>query len=127
METLDARQAATLLHMNERHLRRLARAGKLPGRRVGRRWLFARQDLERLLGATPNRPAPGATLSARNALRGRVIGLRVDGLMAEVRLGIGDQELVSIITRASAERMGLEVGDPAHAVIKATEIMIGKD
>ena len=111
--------------MNERHLRKLARAGRLPGRRVGRRWLFARHELEGLLGGAA-RPGAGAALSARNAQRGRVTGLRTDGLMAEVRLAIGDQELVSIITRDSAERLGLAVGVEAHAVIKATEIMIGR-
>jgi molybdate transport system regulatory protein len=46
--------------------------------------------------------------------------------MAEVRLAIGDQELVSIITRSSVERMGLKVGDQVFAVIKSTEVMIGK-
>ena len=47
--------------------------------------------------------------------------------MAEVRIKIGDQELVSIITRASAERLSLRPGDAVVAVIKSTEIMIGKE
>jgi molybdate transport system regulatory protein len=47
--------------------------------------------------------------------------------MAEVRVTIGDQELVSIITRGSVERLGLRVGDAVFAVIKSTEIMIGKE
>lgn len=46
--------------------------------------------------------------------------------MAEVRLQIGADELVSVITRASVERLGIRVGDEVVAVIKATEIMIGK-
>jgi molybdopterin-binding protein len=46
--------------------------------------------------------------------------------MAEVRIQLGDQELVSIITRASAERLRLAVGDRVAAVVKATEVMIGK-
>lgn len=46
--------------------------------------------------------------------------------MAEVRIAIGDQELVAVITRSSAERLGLKVGDMAVAVIKSTEVMIGK-
>ncbi len=46
--------------------------------------------------------------------------------MAEVALRIGDQTLVSIITRSSAERLGLKVGDEVFAVIKSTEVMIGK-
>ena len=66
------------------------------------------------------------TLSARNRLRGRIAALRVDGLMAEVVLQIGGQDLVAMITRSSAERLGLAVGDEVLAVIKATEVMIGK-
>ena len=46
--------------------------------------------------------------------------------MAEVRLRIGEQELVSIITRGSAERLRLRAGDEVIAVIKSTEVMIGK-
>ena len=46
--------------------------------------------------------------------------------MAEVRIGIGDQELVSIITRSSAERLKLKVGQSVYAVIKSTEVMIAK-
>jgi molybdate transport system regulatory protein len=50
----------------------------------------------------------------------------VEGLMAEVRVAIGDQELVSVITRGAAERLHLKVGDEVYAVIKSTEVMIGK-
>jgi molybdopterin-binding protein len=97
--------------------------------RVGRKWLFQRRQLERLLG--PSSPPPvlaseAIDLSARNQLRGRVTGLVLDGLMAEVRVGIGDQELVSVITRAAAERLKLRIGDEVYAVVKSTEVMIGK-
>jgi molybdate transport system regulatory protein len=47
--------------------------------------------------------------------------------MAEVHLALGDQELVSVITRSSVERLGLRVGDEAVALIKSTEVMIGKE
>jgi molybdopterin-binding protein len=66
-------------------------------------------------------------LSARNRLRGRITALHLDGIMAEVRLNIGGQELVSVITRSSAERLGLKVGDIVSAVIKSTEVMIGRE
>ncbi len=46
--------------------------------------------------------------------------------LAEVRLEVGDQELVAVITRSSAERLELTVGEPVFAVIKSTEVMIGK-
>jgi len=128
MDTLNARQAARLLHLNLKRVQHLARTGRLPAVRVGRKWLFHRADLERLLGTgTQPTQAPGdrVMLSARNQLRARVTAITIDGLMAEVHLGIGDQEIISIITRASAERLGLAVGREVFAVIKSTEVMIG--
>lgn len=125
MDTLNADQAAELLHMHPKRVRTLARTGKLPAMRVGRRWLFARERLEGLLGArTPARPLSLEGLSARNHLRGRIRALQVDGLMAEVTLDVGGQPLVAIITRASVERLGLAVGDEVQAVIKSTEVMV---
>jgi molybdate transport system regulatory protein len=46
--------------------------------------------------------------------------------MAEVRVSIGDQELVAVITRSAAERLRLRRGDDVFAVVKSTEVMIGK-
>ena len=66
-------------------------------------------------------------LSARNQLRGRILALTVEGVMAEVTVAVGDQQVVSVITRGSAERLNLRVGDEVLAVIKSTEIMIGKE
>lgn len=81
-----------------------------------------------MLGGSPNPPtiSNSLELSARNQIRGKISALRLDGVMAEVRVTIGDQELVSIITASSAERMGLAVGDAVLAVIKSTEVMIGR-
>ena len=126
MRTMDVLEASQLLRMNPKRVRSLARSGKLPAARVGRKWLFQRDRLESLLGSAQVPAAPLA-LSARNRLRGRIAQLRVEGLMAEVTLRIGDQELVSVITRSSAERMGLREGDEAYAVVKSTEVMIGKE
>lgn len=132
MDTLSAEQAARLLHVNVKRVQRLARTGQLPGRRVGRRWLFPRTELEALLGRAHEREAKAAPtgsieISARNQLRARVISVLAEGLMAEVRLAIGDQELTSVITRRSAERLALRAGDTVYAVIKSTEVMIGKE
>jgi molybdopterin-binding protein len=126
MALLSADQAAAYLHLNVKRVQALARAGKLPGRRVGRKWLFDERDLDATLGRGPRVELAGLDLSARNQLRGRVLGLNVEGLMAEVRIAIGDQELVAVITRNSAERLRLRVGDPVFAVIKSTEVMIAK-
>lgn len=127
MDTLDANEAAAMLHMQPKRVRSLAREGKLPALRVGRRWLFRRGDLEGALRPRPSAPTAGLDLSARNRLHGRVTDLRFDGLMAEVTLDVGGQELVSLITRSSAERLGLAVGSQVLAVIKSTEVMIGRE
>ncbi len=65
-------------------------------------------------------------LSARNQLRGTVRSVRTDGIMAEVVVDIGGQEVVAAITRGSAERLGLREGDAITVVIKATEVMLAK-
>ncbi len=65
-------------------------------------------------------------LSARNQLTGTVKSLKVGDLMAEIVIGIGDQELVSVITASSAKRLKLKKGDRIAAVVKATEVMIAK-
>jgi molybdate transport system regulatory protein len=127
MELLSTEEASAYLHLNPKRIQALARSGRLPGRRVGRKWLFDRRELEALLGGKENLEAGGGLdLSARNQLRGTIISLQIEGVMAEVRVRIGDQELVSVITRGSAERLGLRVGDRVFAVIKSTEVMIGK-
>lgn len=66
-------------------------------------------------------------LSARNQLRGTVEDVRIEGLLAEVRLKVGDQILTAVITRESALELGLERGESAVAVIKSTEVMIAKE
>jgi molybdopterin-binding protein len=126
MALLSAEQAAAYLHLHVKRVQALARAGRLPGRRLGRKWLFDERDLDAALGKTPPDGGGVLDLSARNQLRGRVLALVLEGLMAEVRIGIGDQELVAVITRSSAERLRLRVGEPVVAVVKSTEVMIAK-
>jgi molybdopterin-binding protein len=129
MDTLTVAQAAKVLHLNPKRVQFLARNGRIPAVRVGRKWLIPRRELEgqlvRLTAEAADSPQ-AIDLSARNQLRGRIAGLMVEGLMAEVRVAIGDQELVSVITRGAAERLHLKVGDAVYAVIKSTEVMIGK-
>ncbi len=66
-------------------------------------------------------------LSARNQFKGRVKTVKLGTVMAEITLTHGDIELVSVITRTSAENMGLKVGEEVTAVIKSTEILIARD
>ena len=67
-------------------------------------------------------------LSARNRLTGTVTSVKMDDIMAEVVIELGDgQTISSTITRGSAERLELAEGDEAAAVIKASEVMVHKD
>lgn len=65
-------------------------------------------------------------LSARNQLKGRVTGVNLGSIMAEVTVSVEPADVVATITRASVERLGLKAGDPVTVVIKSTEVMIGK-
>ncbi len=63
-------------------------------------------------------------ISGRNQLVGRVLEVKVDGLMAQVRLSIAGQVITSVITADAVAEMGLKKGDIAAALIKSTEVMI---
>ena len=63
-------------------------------------------------------------VSGRNQLVGRVESVRISGLMAEVKISIGGQQITSIITATSAREMRLKKGQTAAALVKATEVMI---
>jgi molybdopterin-binding protein len=65
-------------------------------------------------------------LSGRNQLRGIVDEVRSDGLLSQVRLRIGDQLLTAVITRDAVNELKLKRGDEAVAIIKSTEVMIGR-
>ena len=96
---------------------------------------IAESEVERLLSATgrlprstaASRPVSGVlvSLSGRNQLRGIVEEVRVEGLLAQVRLRVGDQRLTAVITRDAIDALKLKRGQPALAVIKSTEVMIG--
>ena len=64
------------------------------------------------------------SISGRNQLVGRVIEVKVSGLMAQVKLSIGGQTITSIITADAVREMRLKKGETAAALIKSTEVMI---
>ncbi len=67
------------------------------------------------------------TLSGRNQLRGFVDEVRTEGLLAQIRLRVGDQMLTAVITRDAVAELKLRRGDPAVAIVKSTEVMIGRE
>ena len=63
-------------------------------------------------------------LSARNQLKGTVKSVTLGTIMAEVVVDLNGQDMVSAITRGSAERLGLREGSEVTVVIKATEVLL---
>jgi molybdopterin-binding protein len=80
--------------------------------------------LFRTVGTESERAVLKRQVSGRNQLVGRIDTVRISGLMAEVKVSIGDQQITSIITASSAREMNLKPGQTAAALIKATEVMI---
>jgi molybdopterin-binding protein len=90
---------------------------------------IAQSEIDRLLFRTRGKTATERKqavrrVSGRNQLVGRIDSVRISGLMAEVKISIGDQQITSIITASSAREMTLKPGQTAAALIKATEVMI---
>ncbi len=91
------------------------------------RFLARQRPMDR---AKPRADGPVAlivALSGRNRLRGFVDEVRVDGLLGQVRLQIGDQSLTAVITRDALEELKLKRGEDAVAIVKSTEVMIARE
>ena len=65
-------------------------------------------------------------LSARNHLKGTIEDIEIGNVVAHVTVRVGADVIESVITRRSAEEMGLKKGDGVTAVVKATEVMLSK-
>jgi molybdopterin-binding protein len=65
-------------------------------------------------------------LSARNQLAGTVEQVHLGEIMARIVVKVGENLIEGVITRQSAEELGLKKGDSVHVVVKSTEVMIQK-
>lgn len=63
-------------------------------------------------------------VSGRNQLAGKVVSIRIEGLLAEVILSIGEANITAIVTAEAVRELGLKKGDTAAALIKSTDVMI---
>ncbi len=137
MTLLTVRQAATRLGVGYSTLKHWIYEGRVRTRLTsGGHHRIADTEVDRLLApTTPPPPRPGSSpvagvivsISGRNQLRGYVDEVRVDGLLAQVRLRIGDQTLTAVITRDAVEELKLRRGDEALAIIKSTEVMVARE
>ena len=136
MALLTVRAAAEELGVAYSTLKRWVYSGRVRTTRTeGGHHRVAESEIDRLLARGQRRqrrartaaaPDPLGGLSARNRLRGFVDEVRVDGLLAQVRLRVGDQSLTAVITADAVRALKLRRGDEALAVVKSTEVMIAK-
>ncbi|HEY2431075.1 MAG TPA: TOBE domain-containing protein [Vicinamibacterales bacterium] len=137
MNHITARAAAARLGVGYSTFKNWIRQGLVRTTRTpGGHHRVGETEVDRLLARQPKpvrgRARAGATglivaLSGRNQLRGFVEEVRTDGLLAQVRLRIGDQTLTAVITRDAIQELRLKRGDDAIGIIKSTEVMIARE
>ena len=123
---LTPRQAAERLGMSYPALKHWILSGRI--QTVKTPGGHHRVPLEALKEFMPPAPAhsAGPRISGRNQLRGMVVEVTIEGLMAKVVLAISGQRVTAIITADAVRELALKPGDDAVAFIKATEVMIGR-
>jgi molybdopterin-binding protein len=118
--------AAQLLGVSPDTVRRWADEGRLRTvKGEGGHRLVDGADLARLMRERAGAPEPEAVVqSARNRFTGLVLSVRRDTLTAIVEIQAGPHRVVSLMTRDGADELGLEIGDLAVAVVKATNVIV---
>src|SRR5688572_22626368 len=137
MALLTVRSAAERLGVAYSTLKRWVHTGRVRTTRTeGGHHRVADAEIDRLLARQQpeaRRRSAGADadeslggLSARNRLHGFIDEVRIDGLLAQVRLRVGDQSLTAVITADAVRALKLRRGEDALAIIKSTEVIIAR-
>lgn len=119
-------QAAELLRVSPDTVRRLVDSGHIKtGRSAGGQRQIDGAALARYMAALPRPDLPAAASeSARNRFAGIITRVIKDGVAAQVEMQAGPHRIVSLITRESADELGLKPGVIAVASVKATNVVI---
>lgn len=127
---LTPREASRMLGISYPTIKNWILSGKLKTVRTpGGHHRLTVASLKPFLNADGSRPetesrARYRRVSGRNQLAGKVVSVRVEGLLAEIILAIGDAQVTAIITAAAARELNLKKGDSAAALIKSTDVMV---
>jgi len=129
-ELLTPMQAARVAGVSYPTIKQWIYKGKIhPTKTAGGHYRIARGEIERITGHSSAKQKRGKpvgldAISGRNKLQGSITELRFEGLLVQVTIDIGGQEITSIITSDAARALGLKVGTSVYALIKATEVML---
>jgi molybdopterin-binding protein len=128
---LAPREAANILGISYPTLKQWIYHGKIKSVKTpGGHHRVPESEIDRLFpkklerGSIASRRSNLRKISGRNQLVGRVLEVQYSGLLAQVRLAIGEQHITAIITADAAKEMRLKPGERAAALIKSTEVMI---
>jgi molybdopterin-binding protein len=128
---LAPREAANVLGISYPTLKQWIYHGKIKSVKTpGGHHRVPESEIDRLFpkklerGSFETRRGNLRKISGRNQLIGRVLEVKYSGLLAQVRLVIGEQQITAIITADAAKEMRLKPGERAAALIKSTEVMI---
>src|SRR3979411_3160690 len=128
---LAPREAANILGISYPTLKQWIYHGKIKSVKTpGGHHRVPESEIDRLFpkklerGRIASRRSNLRKISGRNQLVGRVLEVQYSGLLAQVRLAIGEQHITAIITADAAKEMRLKVGERAAALVKSTEVMI---
>ncbi len=127
---LTAREAARMIGVSYATIKQWILSGKLTTVQTpGGHHRISEAVLKPFLEADKNRPVAESRerfrrVSGRNQLAGKVVSVRIEGLLAEVVLQVGDAHVTAIITANAVRELQLKKGDSAAALIKSTDVMI---
>jgi molybdopterin-binding protein len=129
-QLLTPREASRMLGISYPTIKNWILSGKLKTIRTpGGHHRLTAASLRPFLQSDGMRPATESRdryrrVSGRNQLAGKVVSIRIEGLLAEVILSIGDANITAIVTADAVRELGLKKGDAAAALIKSTDVMI---
>jgi molybdopterin-binding protein len=129
-EMLTPREAARMIGISYPTIKQWILSGKLKTVQTpGGHHRVAHSTLKPLIAQDKTKPEAKSRerfrrVSGRNQLAGKVLSVRVEGLLAEVVLAVGDNRITAIITASAVKELQLKKGMTAAALIKSTDVMI---
>ena len=127
---LTPREAAHMLGISYPTIKQWILAGKLKTSPTpGGHHRIAQSALKPYLSKDATKPPEESRerfrrVSGRNQMIGKIVSMRIEGLLAQVVINIGEQQITSIITADAARELNLKKGDTAAALVKSTDVMI---